>query len=92
MYKEFQASKEIEFGDLKNNLHFDMLFAYDDIAGELFVFKRYINDEYSMDEYENIYDNFKLITYGKERFESDELMTRMQEYKDLKISVFVKET
>lgn len=92
MYKEFQASTEIAYEDLKNNLQNDLIFAYDDIGGELYVFKRYINEEYSMDEYETVYDIFQLLEHGKERFDANELLKRMVEYKDLKISVWKSES
>ena len=91
MYKEFTEAKEIPFEELKNNLQSDLIFAHDDISGELYVFKKYINDEYSLDEYETVYDRFQLSLHGKERFDEKELLIRAQEYKDLIIKVFRKE-
>lgn len=91
MYKEFQSSTEIVYEDLKNNLHMDLIFAHDDISGELYVFKRYINDEYSLDEYETVYGIFQLLEHGKERFDANEFLNRMKEYKDLIIKVWKKE-
>lgn len=90
MYKEFTESKEVEFKDLMKNLDNDMIFLHDENTGELWVIKRYINEEFSIDEYETIYDKFTLIKSGKERFCASELEGKLK-YKDYcKISVWKK--
>lgn len=91
MYKEFTQSKEIEFAELMKNLDNDMIFLHDEDTGELWVIKRYINDEFSIDEYETIYDRFILITSGKERFYSSELEGKLKYKDNCKITVWKKE-
>lgn len=91
MYKEFTQSKEIEFADLMKNLDNDMIFLHDEDTGELWVIKKYINDEFSIDEYETIYDRFTLISSGKERFCVDELQGKLKYKDNCKITVWKKE-
>lgn len=89
MYKEFKESKPIEFSEIKNNLNFKLMFLYDeDNTQSLMVIKKYINDEYSIDEYDMIYDRFSLIKQGKERFCAEELLGRLIYKENWKVSVF----
>ena len=89
MYKEFQQSKPIEFAEIKNILDFKLLFLYDeDNTQNLIVIKKYINGEYSIDEYEMIYDRFSLIKQGKERFSMEELLGRLIYKENWKASVY----
>lgn len=90
MYKEFKDSKEVEFKDLMKSLDNDMVFLHNEDTGELWVIKRYINDEFSIDEYETIYDRFALITSGKERFSAEELEGKLKYKDNCKISVWKK--